>query len=46
MSIYDLKSDLKNLFVNRYLGHGFELPVILFSGKLLVGGDAPSTISG
>lgn len=37
-SVHDLKSDLKNLFVNRYVGHGFKLPVILFSGKLLFGG--------
>lgn len=34
-SVHDLKSDLKNLFINRYLGHGFKLPVLMFSGKLL-----------
>ncbi|CAN0051384.1 unnamed protein product [Ectocarpus sp. 12 AP-2014] len=32
-SVHDLKSDLKNLFVNRYVGHGFKLPVILFSDE-------------
>ncbi|CAM9365309.1 unnamed protein product, partial [Hapterophycus canaliculatus] len=32
-SVHDLKNDLKNLFVNRYLGHGFKLPVILFSDE-------------
>ncbi|CAN0058302.1 unnamed protein product, partial [Ectocarpus fasciculatus] len=32
-SLYDLKSDLKNLFINRYLGHGFKLPVMLFSDE-------------
>ena len=36
-SLHDLKSDLKALFINRYLAHGFKLPIILFSGKLLVG---------
>ncbi|CAN0562550.1 unnamed protein product, partial [Ectocarpus sp. 12 AP-2014] len=30
-SVHELKSDLKNLFINRYLGHGFKLPVLLFS---------------
>ncbi|CAM9861512.1 unnamed protein product, partial [Ectocarpus fasciculatus] len=30
-SVHDLKSDLKNLFINRYIGHGFKLPVLLFS---------------
>lgn len=34
-SLHDLKSDLKNLFINRYVGHGFKLPVIMFSGKFL-----------
>ncbi|CAM9724078.1 unnamed protein product [Pylaiella littoralis] len=30
-SLHGLKSDLKNLFINRYLGHGFKLPVLLLS---------------
>ncbi|CAM9744377.1 unnamed protein product, partial [Hapterophycus canaliculatus] len=32
-SVHDLKSDLKNLFINRYRGHGFKLPVIFFSDE-------------
>ena len=32
-SVHDLKNDLKMLFVNRFIGHGFELPVILFTGR-------------
>lgn len=39
-SVHDLKSDLQNLFVNRYVGHGFKLPIILFSGRLLAVGGA------
>lgn len=42
-SLHDLKSDLKALFINRYLAHGFKLPIILFSGKLFVGGSGRSS---
>lgn len=31
-SVHDLKNDLKMMFVKRFVGHGFELPVILFTG--------------
>lgn len=34
-SVYDLKNDLKMLFVKRFVGHGFKLPVIFYSGTLL-----------
>lgn len=33
-SVHDLKNDLKMLFVKRFLGHGFKLPVIFYSGAL------------
>lgn len=35
-SVHDLKNDLKMMFVKRYLGHGFKLPVIFYySGALI-----------
>lgn len=34
-SVYDLKNDLKMMFVKRFIGHGFELPMILFTGTIL-----------
>ncbi|CAB1098485.1 unnamed protein product [Ectocarpus sp. CCAP 1310/34] len=35
-SVHDLKSDLKMMFVQRFVGHGFKLPVILFTVDLAV----------
>ena len=35
-SVHDLKNDLKIMFVNRFIGLGFELPVIVFSGTILM----------
>ncbi|CAN0310195.1 unnamed protein product, partial [Laminaria digitata] len=32
-SVYDLKNDLKMMFVKRFIGHGFELPMILFTDE-------------
>lgn len=31
-SVHDLKNDLKLMFVKRFLGHGFKLPVIFYTG--------------
>lgn len=34
-SVFDLKSDLKKLFVNRYIGRGFKLPVLFNTGEVV-----------
>jgi len=33
-SVHDLKNDLKLMFGKRFLGHGFDLPVVFYTGKL------------
>lgn len=35
-SVYDLKNDLKIMFVKRFKGHGFDLPVIFFTGTIYI----------
>ncbi|CAM9700371.1 unnamed protein product, partial [Ectocarpus fasciculatus] len=32
-SVHDLKNDLKMMFVKRFLGHGFKLPVVFYSDE-------------
>eukprot|EP00752_Nemacystus_decipiens_P018513 g16598.t1 len=32
-SVHDLENDLKMMFVKRFLGHGFKLPVIFYSDE-------------
>lgn len=33
-SVHDLKNDLKMLSVNRFIGQGYELTVIFFTGTI------------
>ena len=33
-SVHEVKNDLKIMFVIRFVGHGFEFPVIFFSGTM------------
>lgn len=43
-SVHELKNDLKMMFVQRFRGHGFKLPVVLYTGTSLTARRLPDLV--